>query len=152
MKKISTKIALMVLISILISSSAISGFIYFNSKKLMTDVANEDLKSILSEHSQGIEKEITAIETLTTTLISVIDTTMPIRDIKDNSEAIDAYEVDISPVLGDILLSSNLKSGWAIFNSDFLSGGHTLSFTNEGSNYMRHPEYDVIAEGYAGDA
>ena len=152
MKKISTKIAMMVLISILISSLTITGFVYVSTKSLMTEVANDDLRAIISEHSNTIEKSIVQIETMTNSIISLISTTMPISEIKDDSVLIDAYEEEISPVMGDIIIESGVRSGWVIFNPEALDGGHTLSFTIEGDNYIRYPEYDVVAEGYAGDA
>lgn len=151
MKKISTKITLaIVLTSTMIITSM--GLIMNNKMhKVILETAKENLKNIATIHGQDMDLKIQRIELMTDSLEAMIVKSKGINEAIKDKEKMNKFKDDMQdPFLG-VIKTFNNESGWIIFNSEVVDGGHILSFSKKDNKYVRDADYDAVADGYSKD-
>lgn len=151
MRKLSTKITMLVVICFLAIISLITWFAVSQSQSVVKEAAERELKSIAIINGKDIMSKITEVETIGTNLESIIVSTLDVEKAKTDPAYMDAYEAEMSSVFSSAIKSAEGKSGWIVFDSKNLPGGHVLSFTNNDGTMKREAEYDVYEGGYDKD-
>lgn len=151
MKRLSTKIALAVIICF-ISIIVILGYYTLNaSQKIVQQEAVSNLEGIVTIQGQEIEKSINSIETLAKNLSNLIVSTIDMNAAATDPAYMQAYEDRMSSLFTGAIKVYGKKSGWIIFDPNTIPGGHGLSFTEHDGKFQREEEYDVRAGGYDKD-
>ena len=143
-------LAVVVLVIIVISASS---FAIFNNFKISLRKNSEEKILALTESEAAIiEDDLKNIQLLTQNLKTLILTTMDYENVKNDPNLMDAYETDIQDTMLKMTKNFNSPSGWVVFDSEYIDGGHTLEFNvDDEGNYIRNTEYDVREAGYIND-
>lgn len=153
MKKISTKIILLVIILIVLIITGTSFFIYSNMREIIRRDAEKSILKTTEIEAKKVERKIKNIELLSENLKTLVLNTMDYDQVKNDASAMDAYEDEISPTFLSIIKNFNNPSGWMVFDSEDFTAGHVISWSlNAEGKYARNPEYDVREGGYVEDA
>lgn len=152
MKKISNKIAAAIIAAMVIVVGTM-GFITNNkTEEILKSDAERELQLIVQKHGRYIENEVGKVEQEGKALEAFILNNINLQEVSSSPEKMDAYENSILDTYSGLIASFSGQSGWIVFDSRTIPGGHTLSFTRkDDGKYTREPEYDVIAGGYDKD-
>jgi methyl-accepting chemotaxis protein len=152
MKKISMRIILPVVLLVIIIISASSFAIFTNFKMSLRNNSEEKIFALTESEAVEIEDKLENVQLLTQNLKTLVITTMDYENVKNDRNLMDAYEKDIEDTFLKTIENFDSPSGWVVFDSKYVGGGHTLSFNidNEGK-YTRNAEYDARGAGYIND-
>lgn len=152
MKKLSTKFALAVVLCFALVITVITWFAITESEKIVRSNAETNLVSIVTTHGKDINSTIKEIETIGVNLESIVLSTLDLNAAKADPKYMDTYEKSVDTIFSNAVLKANGQSGWIVFDSKNIPGGHTLSYTQKDGKMNREPEYDIYAGGYDKDA
>lgn len=152
MKRVSTKIALMVVICFAIVISAITVFTINRSQEIVQKEAEENLLSIVAQNGELLNQKINSIEMLGKNLESIILNTIDMNAAKTDPTYFKKYENTVIPIFKGAIKTADGQSGWIVMDSKNIIGGHGLSFTKTDADYKREAEYDIYEGGYDKDS
>lgn len=152
MKKVSTKIALMVVICFAIVISAITVFTINRSQEIVKKDAETNLLNLVAQNGELLNQKINSIEMLGKNIESIILNTIDLNAAKNDPTYFKKYESTVIPVLKGAIKTAEGQSGWIVMDSKNIVGGHVLSFTKTDTDYKREDEYDIYAGGYDKDS
>lgn len=152
MKKLSVKFAAAIVLCFALVISTITWFAIDQSQRTVRASAEKDLVSLVTNHGKDINATIHDIESIGTNLESLILTTIDLKAAKSDPDYMVNYEKSVENIFANSILYANGQSGWIVFDSKNIPGGHTLSFTNKDGKMQREEEYDIYAGGYDKDA
>ncbi len=116
---------------------------YFQSIAVIDKTSHENLKSILKSNAMMIENNTKNTELLSHQLSNILTSTISLEDAKNNEDAMNIYENEITPLFLNTIKTFEAKSGWVIFDNDVVPSSKTISFIKNGSEYSRQPEYKI---------
>jgi len=151
MKKISYRIGLTFILCSALIISLIGVSVYTTAKRVTKEEAEENLLNLVEIEAAKIENEFSRVKYLSDSLESLVSSTISSNYRSYTQSMMDEYERSISDTFKSTINTFSNKSGWVLFNSEVLPSGNTLSFTTEGSTYVREEEYDVVNDGYSND-
>ena len=151
MKKISNKIALAIGISSIFTIVVMGLIISLKMTSVIKDESQNSLKNLTIVKGGEIQAKQDNIVLLEKALETLILQTPDIENIIKDKEKFDEFETRITPTFSNVIKQFGNKSGWFVFNSKVVDGGHTLSFTETQGKYQREAEYDAVGGGYDKD-
>ena len=151
MKKISNKIALAIGLSSISIIIVMSIIISFKMTAVIKNESKNSLENLTIVKGREIESKQENIVLMEKALESLILQSPDIENIIKDKEKFNEYKNKVAPMFADLIKQFGNKSGWFVFNSKVVDGGHVLSFTEEGGKYKREAEYDAVGDGYDKD-
>ncbi|PKM95395.1 MAG: hypothetical protein CVU84_04830 [Firmicutes bacterium HGW-Firmicutes-1] len=148
----SKKIYIMLLTVGMLCNLIIVLLFYFQSITVIEKTSIEKLKNILESNAMMIENNIENTELLSHELINIITSTMNLKFVSDNTDAMNIYEDKISPLFLNAIINFKAKSGWVVFDTAVVPSAGTISFTKNENGYIRQPEYRIRETEFYKDA
>lgn len=149
MKKLSSQIVLS-LLGITLLSCLIIGLIFYSQAYQAVNAQNRsELTQLVSAQAESINREFARIEMLTTQLSTLITSNIDPAKVQNDSAAMQDFEDSIATTFQNTFLNAHNRSGWVVFDSNTIKGGHSLTYFVDGSNKLiREDEYDIRESGY----
>ncbi len=143
-KKISTKIMMVIIICILPAAILLGVITGYQSKAEITKVSKESLLNLAEVEALKIEQKLSEAEMFSLMEEKVIKDSINVSIVANDQVAMDAYEDSMLDTLIAMLEGSNTESSWMIFNSNVINGANGLSLTKASNgSIVRNAEYDA---------
>ena len=152
MKKISSKIMLAITLSCLIVSIFVAAISLIGGKRILEKEAKDKLFNLINLEKQNLEKNITNTEQLAKNIEGLIESTIELNSIKNDPDKIKEYKQEMEELIVTFIKKSGNRSGWMIFDSQVIPGGHVLSYFDKDQDGTpeKQPEYDVRELDFSG--
>lgn len=152
MKKISTKIALAIILCAVLIVGTI-GFISLNtSRKILAEEAETNLVNIAIQEGEKIEFSTNKLELLGETYRNFLIAEIDLDRFMNDVEAYNAWEDSALDTWKGIMTAFDNVSGWVVFDSKTIPGGQTISYFTQDGKIERTGEYDIREGGYDQDS
>lgn len=148
MKKISSKIALAIILCAVLIISAVGYVSLTSSRNILEEEAETNLLNIAEQEGLKIQESTHKIELLTDTLISYINSEIDLATVSADSEAMQTFEQGLMDSWFSFIRAFESPSGWVVFDPLVIPGGHTISVSEANGELVLGEEYDVRAGGY----
>ncbi|WBW98712.1 methyl-accepting chemotaxis protein [Oceanirhabdus sp. W0125-5] len=143
MKKIANKIALAIGLCVFVSVFIIGIMSYEKSKSLLRVEAGGYLKQLVGNYKADLESELDEVKLLTNNLENLIVSNMDLERAKNDPEYMEQFKDDILKEFIGTIEVFGKRSGWVVFDSKVLKGGHTIEIFEQEEKLVRNAEYDV---------
>lgn len=135
---------------ILIFAISLIGLTMFNLHKTKEDILNSNLfnlELLCRSNSLIIEKDIKKITYLADVLENIVLHNINLDEVRNDIDKMDEFQSKIENEFILAIDSFKNKSGWFVFDSKTIKGGHTFDFVKEDNKYIKYTEYDIYKEG-----
>lgn len=151
MKSVRTKVALAVCLASLFIALFMGATSYYSSAQLLRQDAETQLLDLVTLQGNTLDFSIQKVVRLAQSLRALVTHTLR-PEMMASTQHMHVYEEAIIPHFLALIDVFQNRSGWVVFNSQVVDGGHVLSYTKSEEGYTREPEYDVIKDGYANES
>ncbi|WXR62682.1 hypothetical protein WG909_05430 [Peptostreptococcaceae bacterium AGR-M142] len=135
---------------ILIFSIVLISITIFNLQKSKSEILNSNcynLKLLCKSNALILEKDIKKITYLADVLENIVLHNINLNEVRDDNEKMNEFQTKIEKEFIAAIDSFENKSGWFVFDSKTIKGGHSFEFVRDDNKYIRYPEYDIYKEG-----
>ncbi len=148
MNKISVKIIQAILFSTILAILSVSFITILNSREILREEAELNLMNLVAIEGQLINESINNIQMLCDTLTVQVRNNIELDKVANDYEAMQKFEESIVDTFTDTIEAFDLMSGWVVFDSLIIEGGHTIGIYKDNDVFIREPEYDLRDYGY----
>lgn len=125
----------------------ITMFNYTQSKKNVIDLSVHNLELLCKSNSLILEKDIKKITYLADVLENIVLHNINLEEVKNDNNKMNEFQDNIENELISAIDAFDNKSGWFVFDSKTIKGGHSFEFVKEKDKYIKYPEYDIYKDG-----
>jgi methyl-accepting chemotaxis protein len=118
-------------------------FNYKQSKKNVIDLSVHNLELLCKSNSLILEKDIKKITYLADVLENIVLHNINLEEVRSNNDKMEAFQDKIENAFIKAIDAFDNKSGWFVFDSKTIKGGHSFEFVEENGKYEKYPEYDI---------
>ncbi|PRX29818.1 methyl-accepting chemotaxis sensory transducer with Cache sensor [Orenia metallireducens] len=149
MNKIKSKITLSILLTSLIIALLVGGVTLFNSRGILKEKAEEKVRGLTNIYGMKLDEQIAKTEELVKQLENIVVQNINLEEVANNPVKMDEFEDEIKDTFLGAAEAADAKSGWIIFDSKTVQGGHSLSFVQKDGRFIRADEYDIYQTGHS---
>ena len=141
--KFSSKISSFIILYTFLTVLLISTLFYAGAASLIEKNAREDLNNQLSVNGKYVDEEINRATTLTDIIENLVVSRFDLKKAMSDSSYMANLEDSMGLEFKGTIKAMHQKSGWIVFDSNVIKGGHVISFSEMGGKLVEDAEYDV---------